>query len=133
MTMNKNFSHYVKQIRLKCTRDLVYLEVPLVKVLGLLVAVQADHLRVVVADVPVRLLGEEEKVNNQKSYKTKSKFKTGQIDRMHCLCLVAAAGRAKLEYTHQDGTTKKYHMPELNCCVTIITVFLPSLLISTFC
>ena len=65
MTMNKNFSHYVKQIRLKCTRDLVYLEVPLVKVLGLLVAVQADHLRVVVADVPVRLLGEEEKVNQK--------------------------------------------------------------------
>ena len=33
-----------------------YLEVLLVRVFGLLVAVEADHLRVVVADVAVRLL-----------------------------------------------------------------------------
>ena len=39
-----------------------YLEVPLVFIVQVLVAVQADHLSLVVADVPVGLLGKENEV-----------------------------------------------------------------------
>ena len=39
-----------------------YLEVPLVFIVQVLVAVQADHFSLVVADVTVRLLGTEIKV-----------------------------------------------------------------------